>query len=331
MGCCKSKNLNSEQKHLYRKSPNFTYFCPENLSMVKFKSQIQSKKQLPLETNRLPLRSLVCKVSGKQFIVCGGYNMQTRQESLSTLLVNLDSSCVSELSHLKLPFPVYGGLMYFKEGKLLIAGACQMTDQKTFEKEQCPFPFVLENQKPPLSWSNLHKMKPVGVLECFIHEESTWNVVDFSKTTVKSNVIPSDLMLPGTCLLGNRIYFFGGVNGELIPNNSIVFFDFKVRLVKEASIKSNFEVLLDSRCSPVTENKIVILGGFSTEDTVNNKYWLYKIDQFIDELGETNCNAQFKDKFPPSGKYGFGVFFSYPQAVIYDSVVDTFDNVTFSN
>jgi hypothetical protein len=127
---------------------------------------------------------------------------------------------------------------------------------------------------------------------------------------------PDMLLLPGTCKVDSKIFFFSGLceeQGEFFANKLILTFDLESRKVGKMNVKFEFGPFTEMKCAKVSKKRIILLGGYDKDMEYNRTIFRYTVDFGLKAKKELlKAGFQFTDNNPPIGKYRFCVFFGYP-------------------
>lgn len=304
--------------------PKFTYVTTEAAMKVKFinPSKILTQKIMLQPEKRLPSNALTCKISSSQFIIVGGLSLY--RWTLCAAVYELDFESKTIKDKAECPFiPIRGSLYRHNHQVYLIGSATDLTSVNDVEVEVIPYPFKKINVA---SAREEHKgLKPCNFYRYSLVRDR-WKEVALNddvwdeEVEIDDKVLPSKLLLPGTCKVDEKILFFSGLvekGNEWQANENIYWFSLNSRKIGIMKTKFEFGGFTEMKCARVTKKTVLILGGFGTGGHYNTMIFEYVVDSRLQGISaRIKDGINFCDNCEPVGKYSYGIFFAYPEAFL---------------
>lgn len=333
--------------------PKFTYLSTESCVSFKFISPDKiTSKRIVMESERLPTDALVCKVAPNYFFITGGLNLNNwdRVDKCFELRFSNtpESGKIEPKEHC--PHIPYGGTLYLHESQIYLVGSAQEISENLDKEVDANFimePFREYGPQPLLLQKHLESL----LILRYSITRNRWKPIQHTPEMLKedneivSDRFPDMILLPGTCKVDSKIFFFGGqlekevestnAKGEKIMvkaldklNQNVYTLDLNSRKVKK--LETFFEgIFAEPKCVYLSEGEIIILGGYNEELEYNKKIYFYQIgdEKVVEEKQVLDGNNKFHDNYPPVGKYNFAMFFGYPNVLVINHQANTKETI----
>lgn len=244
--------------------------------------------------------------------------------SKRTILLDLDPKSRNHIEFLSdLPYRIFGGMVYYYNGKLFIVGACK---DITETPETGGFPHLFKSACPE-KWGIREMIQPAPILQ-YTTNSNQWNEFHFKQHhKIGHDTEIESILAPGTCQYEDKVFIMGGVlsNGKdsLVPNRAIYCFDMETRSLTRCYAEFPNICIIDMRCAKLDNTRILMAGGYlisnSFTSEVSKKCFMFHIDIGVIEIQELSFSPMFSCRQHPAVSKENVVIFGDKNAWIYDT------------